>query len=245
MADAQLANYGAGFEIVAARVEPGRRVPLLGTIVAGTPLPAFQVLESIDLPGGSWNSREVFALRVRGSSMMDDGILDGDYLVVEPRVDVCNGQTVVAEVDGQATVKRFYREREGAVRLQPANDRLLPLVVRGDRVRIRGVVVGVLRKQGFRAPLTRSPGRSARTTGGTADLAVRILEQSVMEGNRLALQTQDLAGRHAQQVRMLAQSLRALHATYVETKHPRLRQALLDEAARTLRQLRAITRRSH
>lgn len=241
MPESQLVNYGDAFEMVAARVEPGRRVPLLGTIVAGTPLPAFQVLESIDLPGGSWNSREVFALRVRGSSMIDDGILDGDYLVVEPRADVRNGQTVVAEVDGQATVKRLYREHDGAVRLQPANDRLLPLIVRGDRVRIRGVVVGVLRKQGFRTPVpSRAPGRR-----GTADLAVRILEQSVLEGNRLAFHAQDGSSRHAHEVRMLAQSLRALHGTYVETKHPRLRQALLDEAARTLRQLRAISRRAH
>jgi hypothetical protein len=244
MAGGQLATFGAAFEVVDVRLAPGRRVPLLGTIVAGTPLPAFQVLESIDVPGGSWNSREVFALRVRGSSMIDDGILDGDYLVVEPRTEIRDGQTVVAEVDGQATVKRFYRESGGAIRLQPANDRLLPLVVRGDRVAIRGVVVGVLRKQGFRRSVSAAPVSMRRSsTQGTADLAVRILEQNVVDGDRIAVGASTLAGRRAQQVRQLAQSLRALHATYVETKHPRLRKALLDESVRTLRQLRALDAR--
>jgi SOS regulatory protein LexA len=239
------ADFGATFEVVEAHVTPGRRIPLLGTIAAGNPLPAFQVLESIDVPGGSWQRREVFALRVRGTSMVDDGILDGDYLVVEPRADIRDGQTVVAEVDGHATVKRLYRERDGAIRLQPANDRLLPLVVRGDRVRIRGVVVGVLRKQGFRAPL---PARSASRRSGAVrvatDLAVRILEQHVVEGNRLAARTDQSEGRRARELKALAQSLRALHATYVETTHPRLRQALLEEATRVMRQLRAIAQRT-
>src|SRR5712691_1684702 len=132
-------GMSAVFELVEAHVEPGRRIPLLGIIAAGQPLPSSQILESIEVPGASWNRREVFALRVRGSSMIDDGILDGDYLVVEPRTDVRDGQTVVAEIDGQATVKRLYRERDGSIRLQPANDRLLPLVVRAERVRVRGV----------------------------------------------------------------------------------------------------------
>ena len=152
---------------------------------------------------------------------------------------------MVAEVDGQATVKRFYREHDGAVRLQPANERLLPLVIRGDRVRVRGVVVGVLRKQGFRPAITRTARRTASpATAPTraTDLAARILEQNVREGDRAASTADQLQGRHAQEARLLVQSLRALHATYVETKHPRLRQALLDESARTLRQLRAITR---
>ncbi|MBI3770997.1 MAG: repressor LexA [Deltaproteobacteria bacterium] len=239
------ADLGDPFELVEARVEPGRRIPLLGTIAAGTPLPAFQVLESIDVPGGSWRRREVFALRVCGTSMVDDGILDGDYLVVEPGTDIHDGQTVVAEVDGHATVKRFYRERDGAIRLQPANERLLPLVLRGDRVLIRGIVVGVLRKQGFRAPSSaQSPGRRSAPSQGAADLAVRILEQHVVEGNRLVSRAETLEGRRRQELKALAQSLRALHATYVETSHPRLRKALLEEATRVMRQLRAIAQRT-
>ncbi len=238
MRDAQLARcLGESFEIVDVRIEAGRRIPLLGTIAAGDPLPAFQVLESIDVPGGSWREREVFALRVRGTSMVDDGILDGDYLVVERRAEVRDGQTVIADVDGHATVKRFYRERNGTVRLQPANDRLLPLMLRGERVRIRGVVVGVLRKQGFRAARRQAEPRTPQR--GATDLATRILEQNVLESGRIAARVGADGGR-AQQVRALAQGLRALHATYVETHHPRLRKALLDEATRTMRQLRAL-----
>lgn len=240
-----LSDLGATFEVVEAQIAPGRRIPLLGAIVAGNPLPAFQVLESIDVPGGTWQRRDVFALRVRGTSMLDDGILDGDYLVVEPRTDVRDGQTVVAEVDGHATVKRFYRERDGAIRLQPATDRMLPLIVRGDRVRIRGIVVGVLRKQGFRARIPApAAGRRANATRGATDLAVRILEQHVAEGNRLAARADHLEEHRARELRGLAQSLRALHATYVETTHPRLRQALLEEATRVRRQLRAVAQRT-
>jgi len=235
-------DYGEAFEVVPAHVERGRRIPLLGAIAAGSPLPAFQVLESIDVPGGSWQHREVFALRVRGSSMVDDGILDGDYLVVAPRADIRDGQTVVAEIDGHATVKRFYRQRDGTVLLQPANDRLLPLIVGGERVHVRGVVVGVLRKQGFHPSTPSKPVRTG--TGATTDLAARILEQHALEGSRIAARTGTLGSRRSREMKGLAQSLRALHATYIETTHPRLRKALLDEAIRVMRQLRAISQRT-
>jgi hypothetical protein len=182
--------------------------------------------------------------------MVEDGILDGDYLLVEPRAEIRDGQTVVAEVDGQATVKRFYREGDGAVRLQPANDRLLPLTVRGDRIRIRGVVVGVLRKHGFAArtgPPSAPRNLGARATAaarGTTDLAIRILEQNVAESTRTAVRACSVGAQRAAELKELAQSLRALHATYVETRHPRLRKALLNEAASIMRQLRAIGRRT-
>ena len=83
--------------------------------------------------------------------MLDAGIHDGDYLIVETRNDAENGRTVVAEIDGCVTVKKLYREKDGSVRLQPANPQMLPLSVRGDGVRVLGVVVGVLRKYGFQA----------------------------------------------------------------------------------------------
>jgi len=233
-----VADYGESLQVVRAQLEPGRRIPLLGIIAAGSPLPAFQVLESIDVPGGSWQHREVFALRVRGSSMVEDGILDGDYLVVAPRTDIRDGQTVVAEIDGHATVKRFYRQRDGSVRLQPANDRLLPLIVGGERVHVRGVVVGVLRKQGFRAS---SPTRPPRAANPATDLAARILEQHALAASRIAARTGTSETRRARETKALAQSLRALHATYIETTHPRLRKALHDEAIRVMRQLRAIS----
>jgi hypothetical protein len=147
-------------------------------------------------------------------------------------------------------VKRFYREDGGAVRLQPANERMLPLTVSGDRVRIRGVVVGVLRKHGFRnrtpaQPTVRVARRTSRPAErGTTDLAIRILAQGVAEGTRTAARACGAGAQRAAELKELAQSLRALHATYVETHHPKLRKALLDEAASIMRQLRAIARRT-
>ena len=237
--------FGPAFDVVCAAIAPGRRVPLVGVIAAGAPVSSFPILESIEVPGSSWQKRDVFALRVRGTSMIDDGILDGDYLLVERRTDIRDGQTVVADVDGQATVKRLYRERDGAVRLQPANDRLLPLTVRADRVHVRGVVVGVLRKHGFvaRAAASRAPRRSVPQARATADLAIRILQQNVEESTRVMVRASRTGAQRAEELKQLAQSLRALHATYVETRHPRLRKALLDEAASIMRQLRAIGRR--
>ena len=78
--------------------------------------------------------------------MVDEGILDGDHVVVEEKPTPSNGDMVVASIDGEATVKRFYREDNGAVRLQPANRKYQPIMVRDRDLQIRGVVVGVLRR---------------------------------------------------------------------------------------------------
>ena len=131
------------------------RIPLLGEVAAGKPLEMFSVEDSLDVPESLWHGRKVFALRVRGQSMVDAGIRDGDYLIVEPCDTADNGRTVVAEIDGHVTVKKLFRSPGGQVRLQPANPEMLPLIVSGDQVRIRGVVVGVLRKYGFKADATR------------------------------------------------------------------------------------------
>jgi len=124
-----------------------KTLPLLGIVAAGTPLEPIEVRETIDVPtevvGASANA---FVLRVRGDSMVGDGILDGDLVVVEPRREVPAGATVVALVRGEATVKRFYRERGGTVRLEPANERVAPIVAPADEVEIRGVVRGLLRR---------------------------------------------------------------------------------------------------
>jgi repressor LexA len=89
---------------------------------------------------------ETFALRVRGNSLVDEAILDGDLIVVESYVRAENGAMVVALVRGEATVKRLYRERGGRVRLQPANDRVAPMICRAEDVEIRGIVIAVLRR---------------------------------------------------------------------------------------------------
>src|SRR5262245_17658 len=124
-------------------------IPLLGLVAAGQPYQAFPIADSLSVPTMLWGGKKVFALRVRGSSMIDEGIHDGDFLIVEPRIDADNGQTVVAEVDGSVTVKLYHREADGSIRLQPANPELLPLIVRGGDIRIIGIVVGVMRKFGF------------------------------------------------------------------------------------------------
>jgi repressor LexA len=88
----------------------------------------------------------VYVLRVRGESMIDDHLCDGDYVVIERRENARNGEQVVALLDsGEATLKRYYKEPGGKVRLQPANRAMEPRIVEADRCKIQGVVIGVLR----------------------------------------------------------------------------------------------------
>ncbi len=118
---------------------------LVGTIAAGAPIEAVEDPETLDvLPVlGLASGRDTYALRVRGDSMIEDGIHDGDYVIVEKSATARNGQTVVAILaDEQATLKRYYREK-GRVRLQPANSSMKPIYA--TRVEIRGIVRGVLR----------------------------------------------------------------------------------------------------
>jgi repressor LexA len=121
------------------------QVPLLGRVAAGIPLEPVEIPESVALPEELLGRGETFALRVQGDSMVGDGILDGDVVVVESRKSVENGATVVALVRGEATLKRFFRER-GRVRLVPANERLEPIVAAAEDVEVRGEVVALLRR---------------------------------------------------------------------------------------------------
>lgn len=122
-------------------------VPLLGTVAAGLPIEAVAEQEEIALPE-SWLGRgRTYALRVRGDSMIDEQIRDGDTVVVEARETARNGETVIALVDGESvTLKQYHRESGGRVRLQPANPAVPVLILPEERVRIQGVVVGVLRR---------------------------------------------------------------------------------------------------
>lgn len=119
-------------------------VPVLGRVAAGQPIEAIEDPEELDLAALLPRGKDVFALRVRGDSMIEDSIRDGDLVLVERREHARNGETVVAVLpEGEVTLKRFYREAEG-VRLQPANARLQPMYL--PSVEIRGVVIGVLRQ---------------------------------------------------------------------------------------------------
>ena len=91
--------------------------------------------------------RDTYVLQVKGDSMIDEQIRDGDFVIVENRRTARDGEMVIALLDGEnATLKKLYREGGGKVRLQPANARLKPMLVDQDRLRIQGVVIGVLRK---------------------------------------------------------------------------------------------------
>ena len=123
---------------------PARGVPLLGLVAAGRPIEPFPQEESIEVPSTLLGKGEHFVLRVRGESMIEDGILDGDFVVVSRREKAESGQTVVALVRGEATLKRYYTEGQ-RVRLQPANSAMRPLTFDARDVTIQGVVTGLIR----------------------------------------------------------------------------------------------------
>ena len=120
-------------------------LPLAGRVAAGRPIEAVETSDTLEVPAAMVGSGEHFVLRVVGDSMIDDGILDGDYVVVRKQPVAETGQTVVALLDGEATVKRLQR-RGAAIELHPANPAMTPIAVPpGADFRIEGVVVGVIR----------------------------------------------------------------------------------------------------
>ncbi len=134
----QLPSYAAYHEV-------SRSVPLWGTVAAGRPIEAFSTAETISLED-IIGRKTVYALRVRGDSMQDEHIADGDYVLLEKTKKAHNGDIVVALVDGyDTTLKRFYLRGE-TIRLQPSNVTMPPIIVAAASVQIQGRVVGVLRK---------------------------------------------------------------------------------------------------
>ncbi len=122
-------------------------VPLVGRVAAGAPLLAVENIEDTVKVDRFFigQTREVFALRVKGESMIEDGIFDGDFIFVRKQLHANRGDIVVAMIEDEATVKRYYPEGE-TIRFQPANSAMEPIIVRDRDVEIRGVVVAVLRK---------------------------------------------------------------------------------------------------
>ncbi|HEY2773920.1 MAG TPA: transcriptional repressor LexA [Candidatus Binatia bacterium] len=140
-------NHSRAIEVTDDRRRPASvTIPLLGRVAAGRPIEAIESKDTIDVPESLVRKRDSYALRVAGDSMMEEGILDGDLIVIEERADPRNGDVVVATIDGEATVKRYYREKNGSVRLQPSNAAYKPIVVEGGDLRIRGAVVGLVRR---------------------------------------------------------------------------------------------------
>src|SRR5215813_8844018 len=126
----------------------GRAVelPLLGYVAAGHPIEAVAGSETIAVPDALIGKRDSYVLRVKGDSMIDEQIRDGDFVIVEDRKSADNGEMVIALVDGQdVTLKKFYRDN-GKIRLQPANPAMQPIMVDPDAVQVQGVVIGVMRK---------------------------------------------------------------------------------------------------
>jgi repressor LexA len=140
-------NRSRSVELVPTRLG-GRAVelPLLGYVAAGAPIEAITTAESIAVPEDLVGKRDTYVLRVRGDSMIDEQIRDGDLVIVEDRKTAENGEMVIALVAGSdVTLKKFYRDN-GRVRLQPANPTMQPLLVPAEQVQVQGVVIGVMRK---------------------------------------------------------------------------------------------------
>jgi repressor LexA len=119
-------------------------LPLLGYVTAGEPVLLSEEQETVGVPTSMVRTNS-YALRVRGHSMIDDNIQDGDIIVIEKRETACNGESVVAMINGETvTLKKFYVEQDG-IRLQPANPEMAPIYLRNEEVQILGIVTGVIR----------------------------------------------------------------------------------------------------
>lgn len=122
-------------------------LPLLGTVAAGKPIEAIEDNQTIQVPEEFVRGNETFVLRVKGDSMIEEQICSGDMVIVEKRSHAENGEMVVALIDEtECTVKKFYGEPDGIIRLQPANATMEPMFLPADRCTIQGVVIGLLRK---------------------------------------------------------------------------------------------------
>jgi len=144
----RIPNVSRGIELVETESAKQKyEIPLLGVVAAGTPIEAILNYETVSIPRDMMREGRMFALRVRGDSMVDQQIRENDLIILQSQQTAENGQTVVALIDGSdATVKRFYGSRN-QVRLEPANPNYKPIIIRPpERVQIQGVVVGVIRK---------------------------------------------------------------------------------------------------
>ena len=140
-------NRSRAIELLPTRVSVRAvELPLLGRVAAGTPIEAISGVETVYVPEDMVGRGDTYVLQVRGDSMIDEQIRDGDYVIVENRQTARDGEMVIALLDGEnVTLKKLFREKN-RIRLQPANSRMRPLYVRPGNLTIQGVVIGVLRK---------------------------------------------------------------------------------------------------
>lgn len=140
-------NRSRAIELTRPGLSTAVELPLLGRVAAGSPIEAIADDETIAVPEDLLGRGETYVLRVSGDSMIDEHITDGDYVIVERRDTARDGERVIALIDGEdATLKSLHHEKDGRIRLQPASDRHAPQYYAAERVRVQGVVVGVLRK---------------------------------------------------------------------------------------------------
>jgi len=147
-----IARYEAGMrripgivKMAVDRLSRPSEVPMAGVVAAGLPIEPVQQSELNDVPPSMLQGGKTFALRVKGESMKDDGILPQDLIVVRKQDTAQNGQTVVALVNGEATVKTYFK-KSGHIELHPANPAMQPIIVQpGEEFHIEGIVIGVIR----------------------------------------------------------------------------------------------------
>jgi len=125
--------------------EPLPKLPLVGRVIAGQPVEVFEEHEPIAVPPMLLRTGPHFVMQVSGDSMIDDGIRAGDLVIVQQQPEPKNGDTVVAVVRGEATIKRYY-QRGSMVELRPANASMAPLHLAAQEVEVKGVVAGLMRK---------------------------------------------------------------------------------------------------
>jgi repressor LexA len=143
-----LPRRSRGLSVKSQAVDVGRsiEVPMLGRVTAGQPIEINEIPETINLPESMIGKGETFVLEVRGESMIDEAIKDGDLVIVEKRDSANNGDMVIACIENEeVTLKRIYREGN-RVRLQPSNPAMPPIIIENRDVTIKGIVIGVLRK---------------------------------------------------------------------------------------------------
>jgi repressor LexA len=144
----RLSNRSRALELAPSQLKvQAVELPLLGRVAAGAPIEAIEERETIFVPEDMIGRSDTYVLQVKGDSMIEEQIRDGDYVIVESRKTARDGEMVIALLEGErATLKKLYHEGPGVIRLQPANATMKPILVDADDVTIQGVVIGILRK---------------------------------------------------------------------------------------------------